>query len=59
VFEILSQLLRKEAGLRVQRSAVHLLYLLLNCKFTDFASSFFLFLNLFYLTLTASGSLFT
>ncbi|GMY29640.1 protein SENSITIVE TO UV 2 isoform X2 [Fagus crenata] len=31
VFEILSQLLRKEAGLRVQRSAVHLLYLLLNC----------------------------
>ncbi|XP_030947183.1 uncharacterized protein LOC115971412 isoform X1 [Quercus lobata] len=31
VFESLSQLLRKEAGLRVQRHAVHLLYLLLNC----------------------------
>nr|XP_023905326.1 uncharacterized protein LOC112017089 isoform X6 [Quercus suber] len=30
VFESLSQLLRKEAGLRVQRHAVHLLYLLLN-----------------------------
>ncbi|KAF3949777.1 hypothetical protein CMV_024391 [Castanea mollissima] len=31
VFESLSQLLRKDAGLRVQRHAVHLLYLLLNC----------------------------
>ncbi|KAF3951459.1 hypothetical protein CMV_022888 [Castanea mollissima] len=30
-FESLSQLLRKDAGLRVQRHAVHLLYLLLNC----------------------------
>ncbi|KAF5477847.1 hypothetical protein F2P56_004459 [Juglans regia] len=31
VFESLSQLLRKEAGLRVQKDAVHLLHLLLNC----------------------------
>ncbi|KAK9275339.1 hypothetical protein L1049_022603 [Liquidambar formosana] len=31
VLESVSQLLRKEAGLRVQKQAVHLLYLLLNC----------------------------
>ncbi|KAG2680416.1 hypothetical protein I3760_11G098000 [Carya illinoinensis] len=31
VFESLSQLLRKEAGLQVQKQAVHLLHLLLNC----------------------------
>ncbi|XP_062146640.1 protein SENSITIVE TO UV 2 isoform X4 [Alnus glutinosa] len=31
VFESLPQLLGKEAGLRVQKHAVHLLYLLLNC----------------------------
>lgn len=30
-FESLSQLLRKEAGLRVQKHAVHLLHLLFNC----------------------------
>ncbi|MFS8002702.1 hypothetical protein Hanom_Chr13g01205171 [Helianthus anomalus] len=31
VFESIPQLLRKEAGLGVQKQAVHLLYLLLNC----------------------------
>ncbi|GMJ00224.1 SENSITIVE TO UV 2 [Hibiscus trionum] len=31
VFESISQLLRKEAGLLVQKEAVHALYLLLNC----------------------------
>ncbi|CAK9153030.1 unnamed protein product [Ilex paraguariensis] len=31
VFQSVSQLLRKEAGLCVQKQAVHLLYLLLNC----------------------------
>ncbi|KAF8380750.1 hypothetical protein HHK36_028240 [Tetracentron sinense] len=31
VFETVSQLLRKEAGLCVQKQAVHLLFLLLNC----------------------------
>ena len=32
VFKNVSQLLRKEAGLSVQKPAMHLLYLLLNCK---------------------------
>ncbi|KAD4384981.1 hypothetical protein E3N88_25149 [Mikania micrantha] len=31
VFQSISQLLRKEAGLGVQKQAIHLLYLLLNC----------------------------
>ncbi|XP_052169853.1 protein SENSITIVE TO UV 2 [Diospyros lotus] len=31
VFQSISHLLRKESGLRVQKQAVHLLYLLLNC----------------------------
>ncbi|KAK9079948.1 hypothetical protein SSX86_001623 [Deinandra increscens subsp. villosa] len=31
VFQSISQLLRKEAGIGVQKQAVHLLYLLLNC----------------------------
>ncbi|GAV77648.1 hypothetical protein CFOL_v3_21119 [Cephalotus follicularis] len=31
VFESISQLLKREAGLHVQKEAVHLLYLLLNC----------------------------
>lgn len=32
-FHNVSQLLRKDSGLRVQKQAVHLVYLLLNCKF--------------------------
>lgn len=38
VFENISQLLNKEAGVQVQKEAVHLLYLLLNCKPTSFCS---------------------
>lgn len=33
IFHNVSQLLRKDSGLRVQKQAVHLVYLLLNCKF--------------------------
>ncbi|KAJ6712153.1 ATR INTERACTING PROTEIN [Salix purpurea] len=32
VFESIAQLLRREAGLRVQKEALHLLFLLLNCS---------------------------
>lgn len=39
-FHNVSQLLRKDSGLRVQKQAVHLVYLLLNCKFAfDLCSS--------------------
>lgn len=35
VFETISQLLRKEGGVAVQKQTVDLLYLLLNCNFTS------------------------
>ncbi|KAH9753230.1 protein SENSITIVE TO UV 2 [Citrus sinensis] len=42
VFENISQLLNKEAGVQVQKEAVHLLYLLLNCPkiFRRFCSGY-------------------
>ncbi|XP_024952246.2 protein SENSITIVE TO UV 2 isoform X3 [Citrus sinensis] len=42
VFENISQLLNKEAGVQVQKEAVHLLYLLLNCPkiFCRFCSGY-------------------
>jgi hypothetical protein len=33
VFESISLLLRKEGGLHVRKEAIHLFYLLLNCKY--------------------------
>lgn len=44
VFESISQLLKMEAGLLVQKEAVHSLYLLLNC--TVLSASCFLFLSM-------------
>lgn len=35
VFEILSQLLAKEAGFEARKQAVQLLYMLLNCESTS------------------------